>query len=378
VRQVIGGLTRRLAVLVATLSVAALAATAAFAEPVSTPEIEAERERAQGVLAEIAAIDAELELAVDAYNGATYELSRIEAEIEENQRHLKIAKRAYRIAQENLEERIVTLYENGEQDVLEVILGATSLDDLLDRVDSVKRISSQDVEIIQGVTRAKADIREREKKLERARKRQGEVVADRAAARDAIESQLAEREDLYASIEDQIAELEAEERERQRRAAEEARRREEEQRALAAAAAAAGVDQSVVAQIAAVSPEGIGTAPPSQRGAQAVAVAMQYLGVPYVWGGMSPSGFDCSGLVAYSYAQIGISLPHHAASMYGYGVPVSYDELAPGDLVFANGLGHMGMYIGGGNYIHAPHTGDVVRIASMSSRSDWIGFKRVA
>ena len=377
-RQVIGGLTRRLAVLVATLSVAALAATAAFAEPVSTPEIEAERERAQGVLAEIAAIDAELELAVDAYNGATYELSRIEAEIEENQRHLKIAKRAYRIAQENLEERIVTLYENGEQDVLEVILGATSLDDLLDRVDSVKRISSQDVEIIQGVTRAKADIREREKKLERARKRQGEVVADRAAARDAIESQLAEREDLYASIEDQIAELEAEERERQRRAAEEARRREEEQRALAAAAAAAGVDQSVVAQIAAVSPEGIGTAPPSQRGAQAVAVAMQYLGVPYVWGGMSPSGFDCSGLVAYSYAQIGISLPHHAASMYGYGVPVSYDELAPGDLVFANGLGHMGMYIGGGNYIHAPHTGDVVRIASMSSRSDWIGFKRVA
>jgi cell wall-associated NlpC family hydrolase len=92
---------------------------------------------------------------------------------------------------------------------------------------------------------------------------------------------------------------------------------------------------------------------------------------------MSPSGFDCSGLVAYAYAQVGVSLPHHAASMFGYGVPVSYDQLQPGDLVFANGLGHMGMYIGSGQYVHAPHTGDVVRIASMSSRGDWVGFRRV-
>jgi cell wall-associated NlpC family hydrolase len=63
--------------------------------------------------------------------------------------------------------------------------------------------------------------------------------------------------------------------------------------------------------------------------------------------------------------------------MFGYGVPVSYDQLQPGDLVFANGLGHMGMYIGSGQYVHAPHTGDVVRIASMSSRGDWVGFRRV-
>ena len=68
----------------------------------------------------------------------------------------------------------------------------------------------------------------------------------------------------------------------------------------------------------------------------------------------------------YVYAQIGISLPHHAASQYGYGVPVSYDQLQPGDLVFFSGLGHMGMYIGGGQFIHAPHTGDVVKISSLA------------
>jgi cell wall-associated NlpC family hydrolase len=355
----------------------ALAAAPALAEPVSTPEIEAERAHAQAVLGEIAAIDADLELAIDSYNGATYELGQIEAEIETNQRHLKIAKQSYRAAQRNLADRIVTLYQDGEQEVLEVILGAANLDDLLDRLDSAQRISSQDTQIIESVTKAKADIKRREKRLQQARERQEDVVATRAAQRDSIESQLSERQGLYESIKDQIATLEAEERERQRRAAEEARRREEEQRRIAEAAAAAGVDQEVVQQIAVSAPVGLGTAPSSRLGGAAVSVALQYLGVPYVWGGMSPSGFDCSGLVAYAYAQVGVSLPHHAATMFGHGVAVSYDQLQPGDLVFANGLGHMGMYIGSGQYVHAPHTGDVVRIASMSSRGDWVGFRRV-
>jgi peptidoglycan DL-endopeptidase CwlO len=370
---------RRVGVWLVTLAAAALSVIPAFAEPVSTPEIAAQRDHAQAVLDEIAQIDNQLELAVDAYNGATYRLDQIEAEIATNQRHLDLARNSYKAAQRNLEARVVALYENGEQDVIEVMLGASSLGNLLDRLDSVDRISDQDVDVIDSVSRSREEIKQREKELEQASAEQQQVVADRAAQQDAIEAQLAEREALYSSIEGEIQDLIAEEQERQRQLAEEARRQAEEQQRLAAAAEAAGVDQSVVEAVAEIAaPEGLGTAPPSQLGAQAVAVAMQYLGVPYVWGGMSPSGFDCSGLVAYVYAQVGVSLPHHAASMFGYGVPVSWSELQPGDLVFANGLGHMGMYVGGGNYIHAPHTGDVVRIASMSSRGDWIGFRRVA
>ena len=98
-----------------------------------------------------------------------------------------------------------------------------------------------------------------------------------------------------------------------------------------------------------------------------------------MWGGSSPStGFDCSGFTSYVFAQVGVSLPHHAASQYSMGTPVSYDQLAPGDLVFFSGLGHVGIYIGGGQFVHAPHTGDVVRISSLAERSgSYVGARRL-
>ena len=82
----------------------------------------------------------------------------------------------------------------------------------------------------------------------------------------------------------------------------------------------------------------------------------------------------------YVFSQIGVSLPHNAAAQYGYGAPVSRDALQPGDLVFFDGLGHVGIYIGGGQFIHAPHTGDVVKISSLSDSwyaSTYVGAKRV-
>jgi len=120
---------------------------------------------------------------------------------------------------------------------------------------------------------------------------------------------------------------------------------------------------------------------PSSQYGGVVGIAMQYLGTPYVWGGASPGGFDCSGFAMYVYSQVGVSLPHNAAMQYNtVGTYVSRDQLEPGDLVFFDGLGHMGIYIGGGQFIHAPHTGDVVKISSLNDSwysSTYVGAKRV-
>ena len=126
-------------------------------------------------------------------------------------------------------------------------------------------------------------------------------------------------------------------------------------------------------------PVGFGSAPAPTVGAYAVTIAERYLGVRYLWGGNNPDeGFDCSGFVQFVYAQLGIRLPHYAASQYSVAPHVDAAELEPGDLVFfeprADGPGHVGIYVGGDVFIEAPHTGDVVKLESVSAEANLVGY----
>ena len=134
-----------------------------------------------------------------------------------------------------------------------------------------------------------------------------------------------------------------------------------------------------------------GTGAPAEGGAPthysgsdaqiAVRVAKDQLGKPYTWGAAGPDSFDCSGLTMYAYGKAGISLPHYTGDQWNAGRHVREDELIPGDLVFfGRDLGHMGMYIGNGQFIHAPHSGDVVKITALSGyyQQNYAGAVRVA
>lgn len=125
-------------------------------------------------------------------------------------------------------------------------------------------------------------------------------------------------------------------------------------------------------------PTPLNTASTNAVGWDAVAVAEHYLGVRYLWGGGNPqSGFDCSGFVKFVYAQLGLSLAHYAATQYVTTPHIDPSELQAGDLVFfeprADGPGHVGIYIGEGELIEAPHTGDVVKLAPLAELSVGLG-----
>jgi cell wall-associated NlpC family hydrolase len=357
--------------------VAALAATPAAGDP----SIASKQAEAQSVMTQVQQLDSSLERVIQAYDLATVKLNKARAEFKANHVQLQIAKQSLKRAQAALSARIVSLYtSDGQNDSLEVLLGASSLDDLVNRFNTANRISAQDSHVLGQVTRLDREVKAREVRLKHAKAAAASLVQERASERASIQGQLSARRALLSSIQGEIAHLKAQE----------AARQAELRRELAARIAAQAQQAPAEALASTVAPpvdsssssstggSSIGTAPPPTH-SSVVSIAEQYLGVPYRWGGASPSGFDCSGLVMYVFAQVGVSLPHSSYAQYGMGSPVSRDQLQPGDLVFFDGLGHVGIYVGGGSFIHAPHTGDVVKISSISGwyASTYVGARRI-
>jgi cell wall-associated NlpC family hydrolase len=330
--------------------------------PASGQTITSKRQQAEAIMAQVESMQGDLEQAGNAYYSATVQLHGIEQELNSNAKHLAAAKKSLVVAQGRIAQRLRDLYVNGQGDsTLEVILGSSSLDEIIARLDAVERVSKQDAQILRTVKEFRKEVETRRANLQDAHERQVQVVAERAADQQKIQSQIAEQNRLLASVKDEIVKMQAEEARRQAALAAQARAR-----AQAAAQLAQQAQQDATAQSYDQSFDTPNYDAPAARYGQVVGIALQYLGIPYVWGGSSPAtGFDCSGFVAYVYAQVGVSLPHHAASQYSYGTEVSRDQLEPGDLVFFDGLGHVGIYIGGGQFVHAPHTGDVVKISSL-------------
>ncbi len=364
---------------------ALVAAVPGFADSITSKKAEA-----QQVLGQINQLDIRLGRAVEAYDASTIKLEQIKKQLRDNRYEMDVAKKNLKTAEWRLGKRLQELYiSGGQQDsMVGVLLGAKSLDDVINRLDTANRVSAQDAQVLREVTRFRQEVATRGVALESAHRAQQRIVADRRAAKAEIESGLAEHKRLLASIKDQIVELQREEAARQALLAQQARARYIAQQQEAAAR----INGTIVGPTAQAptsstdnptnptTPNPVTTvAPPSHYGG-VVGVAMGQLGKPYVWGAAGPDTFDCSGLVVYSYAAVGVSLPHSSYALWNVGVYVSKDQLQPGDLVFFDGLGHVGIYIGGGEFIHAPHTGDVVKISNINEgwyAATYVGARRI-
>lgn len=367
----------------------------------ATPTITELRNEVARIQAEVASIDQQVGLAAEAYNGAVYHLSEVNRRIEENRRALVRANRRLVQAQGLLGRRLRAAYMQPPPTRIQLLLSSRSASDLLSGTEAMRRAAEVDTQVVTAVRSLRAQRIRTRTQLRRDREEARTQVAARAEQQRIVTDLLARRQAVLAGAKGRLAqELAAEaRREAARRAAADRRARQmvarqaAERRANArnaqersAPSSGNGGDARTERPSSGASPSAAPAADPAPapapapsgnagRNARAAQVAMQYLGVPYRWGGASPSGgFDCSGLAMYAYGQVGVSMAHYTGAIWS-AYPRVTGDLQPGDLVFFSGLGHMGIYIGGGQMVHAPHTGDVVRVASIN-RSGYMGAVR--
>ncbi len=343
---------RRIAVLsllLGTLLLSFALSTQASASPVAD-----KKTRLREVQAKLQGVYHEADLAVEKYNQATSQLTTVQQQIKENQHLLKVAEYNLSVANEQLQSRAQDIYKTRDVGIVDVLFASNSFDDLVTQLNLMERLGNSDVDTVRSIAAYQQDIKDRRVKLDADKKAAAKLVTERAAQKSEVLAVQGRLEQMTAGIKNDIQRL-------------------QEQQAAAARAAA---QAAVQAAAGGASYGGGGSVPdPGGSGNSAVvAIAQRYLGVPYVYGGASPSGFDCSGLTMYCYAQVGVGLSHGATDQQHASTPVPISALQPGDLVFFGNASysyHVGIYVGGGSMINAPHTGAVVSYGSIGGA--WIG-----
>ncbi|MBC7266689.1 MAG: C40 family peptidase [Coriobacteriia bacterium] len=340
--------------LVCTLAAPASALPAGPAAPTApTRDLSSLQAQVDALKTELDALDRELGIAAEEYNAASEQLALAKARADAAVVDLAAAEVALQEQQRLLEQRAAAIYRDGAEHPLATILAAGSLSDLIARLRFLGAVGEADARTTAALQAQRDLARRTAQEAEEAAKRAEELEFELAARKIEIELRIQERQEMLANAQADVLALLAEESaERQREEA------------------------AFLRQLLAGSGDGTMTVQPGSP----VETALAYLGVPYVWGGASPvSGFDCSGLVMYVFAQHGVKLPHYSRAQFALGERVAPADLRPGDVVFfGNPVYHVGIYVGGGWFVHAPRTGDVVRVARLVDRSDYAGARRYA
>lgn len=323
----------------------------------SPAQVRAQKAEVARLQARLDAIGERVADTAERYNGARWRLGRINERLVVNQRVLEQAIADLAMSERVLAERLEALYRRPDPTLLDVLLTQRSLTAAVSEAGALERAGGADARLVDRTRTLRNTTRRTRIALSR----------DRAEARVEIRRAEEEKQRVTAILEERQALLRSARAGLRQAIADEAM-----QRRAAALAARAGRANLARAD----RPAYTGPLPSGSPNAEAARIALSFQGVPYLWGGASPSGFDCSGLASYAYAQVGKSVPHYTVSIYNAFPRVDRGELQPGDLVFFRGLGHMGIYIGNNMMVHAPQTGDVIHVRDMSYRSDYVGAVR--
>lgn len=299
-------------------------ATTVFATP-SVSELRDDKAKAE---AKLQKIEKDMTNTMAEINATEKQLVEVGQAVLKANKNLEEAEKQETKQYEAMKRRIVAMYENGNSSMLQMILEADSFGEMLQQAENVNALHTYDRKQLQEYVKTKQKIEKLKKSLDDdmayIQKKQARLEKDKEEL-DSMIGNLEKRVDDYAI---------------------------RIQRAASNATSNKNNNSNNY-----VPPSGTG------GGAAIVAEAYRYLGVPYVWGGQSASGVDCSGLVLMAHKAIGVNLPHYSGSQGSGGVAVSRANAQPGDVVCYSG--HVGIYLGGGKMIHAPEPGDVVKVVNV-------------
>jgi peptidoglycan DL-endopeptidase CwlO len=370
-------LKKRIISLLVALGIVVSTSVPVFADPSETQlnnqlkqqqsELQEKKQALEELQSQREAIEQDIEMADFDIEELMRDLSNIKKQIEQMQKNIKAAEADIKKAEEDMQaekelynKRIRAMYINGVDGYLNILLDSKGFNDFFSRIEAIKRIAEADKKIIAELNVKKQEVTKRKDAL----KDENAKLLALKADNDQKLSKLNETRNQQVA---RIASLRAEEKKN---------------------ASEVAKEQAVVNQTLKLIQEmksGVPKYVPSRGAADysqnaVVAYAANFLGTPYKWGGTTPSGFDCSGYMQYVYRHFGINLPRVSADQANAGIYVPREQLQPGDLVFFKKAGravhHVGMYVGNNSYIHAPQTGDVVKI-SVLNRSDYYTARRV-
>lgn len=355
----------------ATLSLALLfQATPSFATPSYDSQIET-------LESKIRQYDNKIIESMEKIETLNKEVDAAKERVEEAKVEIAELEESYNRTVDLSKERIKNIQTNGSAqfNFIEIILSSDGISDFVQKTTALMTIMSADQQLAETLTSKQEELEEKQTQLE-------SDLALIKSSQEEAKAEQAEIEKDKEAVQTELRNVEAAKKQAEEEAARQAELARQQQEAT---------NQQVVTQNGQANnsnssgstvnttvsnssnntqtgtSDSTSTVTGSASAQAVIAEAKKYLGVPYKWGGSSPSGFDCSGFTSYVYKKVGISLPRTSRAQQNVGTKVSLSNVQPGDLVFMGKPAyHVGIYIGGGKYIHAPQTGDVVKIASFN------------